>query len=95
MGPRVRRIHPRSHHNKGLWFSYHCTRAYLCVLSGVFPGCDLSEVDEEVLRTHISAICQDKHMLPEPQWTAKVLQLKQVGPSSCTMKWPPDRSVCR
>ena len=48
------------------------------ILSEVFPGAEVSEVEEDNVRSSIVKVCNDKHYIPGEKWMQKILQLKQV-----------------
>lgn len=48
------------------------------VLDEVFPGSEVSTMDDENLRLEITAICERRDCVPEERFIQKLLQLKQV-----------------
>lgn len=59
----------------------------LCVPSGVFPGCDVTALEEASLRARIAAICEQRMIVAAEEWTGKVLQLKQVRRANIPYHW--------
>lgn len=59
----------------------------LCVPSGVFPGCDVTALEEASLRARIAAICEQRMIVAAEEWTGKVLQLKQVRRATTPYGW--------
>ena len=48
------------------------------LLGGVFPGCEMTNMDAHVLRTHIDALCAAQHLVTGQRWIEKMLQLHQI-----------------
>ena len=46
------------------------------ILSEVFPGAEVSEIEEDNVRSSIVKVCNDKHYIPGEKWMQKILQLK-------------------
>ena len=48
------------------------------ILSEVFPGAIVSEMEDENVKKVLFHVCEDLHYVPGDKWIQKVLQLKQV-----------------
>lgn len=48
------------------------------LLQGIFPDCDIIELEEAILRNHIEEICKKHRYVFNDAWVSKILQLKQV-----------------
>jgi dynein heavy chain 1 len=48
------------------------------LLSDVFPGANIKQMEMEGLREQIKAICEKRHLLASDDWTEKLLQLYQI-----------------
>lgn len=48
------------------------------LLSGVFPGADILQIQEDKLRENLRNLCKKHNLIPEAAFTEKVLQLNQI-----------------
>lgn len=48
------------------------------ILEEVFPGSELTKMEDEKLKKKLDVICKDYHYVPADQWIQKILQLKMV-----------------
>ncbi len=51
---------------------------FTSILEEVFPGSEITELENEGLREKITAISKDSSYIPADQWVQKILQLKMV-----------------
>ena len=48
------------------------------ILTSVFPGAERHAIPAVELRKHIAAICEERHLVQQPSWVEKMLQLYEV-----------------
>lgn len=48
------------------------------ILSEVFPGAEVAEMEDETVKQVLFEVCDDQHYVSGEKWVQKILQLKQV-----------------
>eukprot|EP00804_Cyclotella_cryptica_P026574 CCRYP_014010-RA/>CCRYP_014010-RA protein AED:0.03 eAED:0.03 QI:237/1/1/1/0.92/0.78/14/3696/3180 len=48
------------------------------ILEEVFPGSEITKMEDEHLRGKLDSLCRSSHFVPAEQWVQKILQLKMI-----------------